>query len=89
MNEVKLAIQAPSFSDLQKADTGTKPSYEYIPPTKKIDTINKSLKDINLPIHAKEKPNAERLVPFVEQIIQKHLNQPDPRIKRDKKSDSL
>ena len=25
----------------------------------------------------------------VEQIIQKHLNQPDPRIKRDKKSDAL
>ena len=43
------------------------------------------LKDIDLPIHPKEKPNAERLVPFVEQIIQKHLNQPDPRMKRDKK----
>lgn len=44
-----------------------------------------SLKDIDLPIHPKEKLNAERLVPFVEQIIQKHLNQPDPRITRDKK----
>ncbi len=43
------------------------------------------LKDIVLPIHPKEKPNAERLVPFVEQIIQKHLNQPDPRIIRDRK----
>ena len=43
------------------------------------------LKDIVLPIHPKVKPNAERLVPFVEQIIQKHLNQPDPRIIRDRK----
>ena len=42
------------------------------------------LKDIVLPIYPKERPNAERLVPFVEQIIQKHLNQPDPRIARDK-----
>jgi N-acetyl sugar amidotransferase len=42
-----------------------------------------SLKNIDLPVHAKMRPNAERLVPFVEQIIQKHLNQPDPRIKRD------
>lgn len=41
------------------------------------------LKNIDLPIHPKEKPNAERLVPFVEQIIQKHLHQPDPRITRD------
>lgn len=46
---------------------------------KKLD----KLKGIDLPIHPKERPNAERLVPFVEQIIQKHLNQPDPRIKRD------
>jgi hypothetical protein len=43
------------------------------------------LKDIVLPIHPKAKPNVERLVPFVEQIIQKHLNQPDPRIIRDRK----
>ena len=42
------------------------------------------LKDIELPIHPKEKPNAERILPFVEQIIQKHLNTPDPRIARDK-----
>jgi N-acetyl sugar amidotransferase len=47
-----------------------------------------ALKDIDLPIHLKEKPNAERLVPFVEQIIQKHLNQPDPRIARDKEGAS-
>lgn len=43
------------------------------------------LKNIDLPIHPKERLNVERLVPFVEQIIQKHLNQPDPRITRDKK----
>jgi len=43
-----------------------------------------SLDNIILPIHPKAKPNAECLVPFVEQIIQKHLNQPDPRIARDK-----
>jgi len=47
-----------------------------------------ALKDIDLPIHLKEKPNTERLVPFVEQIIQKHLNQPDPRIVRDKEEAS-
>ncbi|MBI5447672.1 MAG: N-acetyl sugar amidotransferase [Gammaproteobacteria bacterium] len=47
---------------------------------KKID----ALKDIQLPIHAKSRPNAERIVPFVEQIIQKHLHKPDPRIARDK-----
>ncbi|BAN36694.1 N-acetyl sugar amidotransferase [Sulfuricella denitrificans skB26] len=41
------------------------------------------LKTIDLPIHPKGKPNAERLVPFVEQIIQKHLHQPDPRVTRD------
>lgn len=42
------------------------------------------LKDTELPVHSKERPNAEKLVPFVEQIIQKHLNKPDPRISRDK-----
>jgi len=42
-----------------------------------------ALTNVDLPIHPKVKPNAERLVPFVEQIIQKHLNQPDPRIVRD------
>lgn len=44
----------------------------------------KHLKDIELPVHPKARPNAERLLPFVEQIIEKHLNQPDPRITRDK-----
>lgn len=43
------------------------------------------LRDIDLPVHPKEKPNAELLVPFVEQIIKRHLNQPDPRITRDKR----
>ena len=43
------------------------------------------LKNIELPTKSKTRPNAERLMPFVEQIIQKHLNQPDPRITRDTK----
>ena len=42
-----------------------------------------ALKGIELPVHPKAKPNAEHLVPFVEQIIQKHLHQPDPRVVRD------
>lgn len=46
------------------------------------------LENISLPIHKKEKPNAERLLPFVEQIIQKHLNKPDPRVARDLKEDN-
>ena len=51
--------------------------------TKKLEEI----KDIVLSIHPKQKPNAERLLPFVEQIINKHLNKPDPRIVRDKEED--
>ena len=47
---------------------------------KKVD----QLKDIDLPIHQKKRPNAERTVPFVQQVIQKHLNQLDPRVARDK-----
>lgn len=43
-----------------------------------------SLRGIELPVHAKTRPNAERIVPFVEQIIEKHLNQPDPRVVRDR-----
>ena len=42
------------------------------------------LKGIDLPVHAKVQPNAERVLPFVEQLIEKHLNLPDPRIARDK-----
>ena len=41
------------------------------------------LKSVDLPIHPKERPNAERIVPFVEQIIEKHLNKADPRTKKD------
>jgi N-acetyl sugar amidotransferase len=44
----------------------------------------KGVADIDLPVHPKARPNAERTVPFVEQIIEKHLHQPDPRVKRDK-----
>lgn len=48
---------------------------------KKVDR----LKDIDLPVHPKRRPNAERTVPFVQQVIQKHLNQIDPRVARDNK----
>lgn len=41
------------------------------------------LKDTELPVHPKQRANAERIVPFVEQIIEKHLYEPDPRIARD------
>jgi N-acetyl sugar amidotransferase len=45
------------------------------------------LREVDLPVHPKARPNAELLVPFVEQIIQKHLNKPDPRIARDTQDD--
>lgn len=45
------------------------------------------LRGVELPVHPKERPNAERIVPFVEQIIEKHLNQPDPRVTRDRETD--
>ena len=41
------------------------------------------LEGTELPVHEKATPNAERIVPFVEQIIEKHLYEPDPRIARD------
>lgn len=47
------------------------------------DKKNDILKNIELPIHPKIHKNAEKLIPFVDQIIAKHLNQPDPRIVRD------
>lgn len=46
------------------------------------------LKGIDLPVHKKEKPNAEPIIPFVEQIIQKHLNKPDPRLVKEKDLDN-
>jgi N-acetyl sugar amidotransferase len=48
--------------------------------TKKLER----LQGVELPVHAKEQPNAERVLPFVEQLIEKHLNKPDPRVARDK-----
>lgn len=53
--------------------------------SKKVD----QLRDVKLPVHQKNRPNAELLVPFVEQVIKKHLNKPDPRIVRDSKDDAL
>lgn len=41
------------------------------------------LRGRELPVHPKHQPNAERIVPFVEQLIAKHLNAPDPRVARD------
>lgn len=41
------------------------------------------LKEVELPVHEKSESNAERVTPFVQQIIEKHLGQPDPRVKRD------
>jgi len=50
------------------------------------DLINEKkldkLKDTEIPITIKDRKNAERIVPFVQQIIQKHLGTPDPRIKK-------
>lgn len=42
------------------------------------------LKGIDVPVREKERPNAEETVPFVQQVIRKHLHQPDPRVARDK-----
>ena len=47
--------------------------------TKKVE----ELKMVELPISLKTKQNAEKLVPFVDQIIQKHLGKADPREQSD------
>ena len=41
------------------------------------------LKHSEIPVYNKTSSNLEKIVPFVEQIIDKHLNEPDPRVKRD------
>lgn len=46
-----------------------------------------SLKDISLQVVEKKKPNLEKIKPFTEQIIDKHLNRTDPRIERDRLAD--
>ena len=51
--------------------------------TKRLDEIQ----SIELPIRMKDHENAERTVPFVRQLIEKHLNAPDPRVARDDKAD--
>jgi N-acetyl sugar amidotransferase len=43
----------------------------------------KELANVELPVHAKDHENAERTVPFVRQLIEKHLGKPDPRVARD------
>jgi N-acetyl sugar amidotransferase len=47
----------------------------------------KELQGVELPVHAKDHENAERTVPFVRQIIEKHLGKPDPRVARDEEAD--
>jgi N-acetyl sugar amidotransferase len=47
--------------------------------TKKLDEI----RNMELPIRKKDHENAERTVPFVQQLIEKHLGAPDPRVVRD------
>lgn len=55
------------------------------------DTMKKKkvdlLKGIELPVYPKRRPNAEKTVPFVQQIIEKHLKRSDPRIERDEGTD--
>jgi N-acetyl sugar amidotransferase len=45
------------------------------------------LKGVEVPVRAKMQPNAERIRPFVQQIIDKHLHQPDPRVARDREDE--
>lgn len=40
---------------------------------------HKSLVDVEIPVNLKKRPNREKIVPFVEQIIEKHFNRKDPR----------
>ena len=40
-----------------------------------------SIKDVNLPIKEKDHKNAERILPFVDQVIEKNLYRRDPRVK--------
>lgn len=45
------------------------------------------LRGVELPIRKKDHENAERTVPFVRQIIEKHLGAPDPRVAREEEDD--
>ncbi len=45
----------------------------------------KELHEVNIPVRKKEQQNLEKIKPFVEQIIEKHLKREDPRVLRDKK----
>ena len=42
-----------------------------------------SLKGVSLPIIQRDAPNKERLVPFVQQLIEKHLGRTDARTEGD------
>tara|TARA_Y100000816_G_scaffold265039_1_gene224598 strand:+ start:708 stop:1895 length:1188 start_codon:yes stop_codon:yes gene_type:complete len=45
----------------------------------------KELHEVNIPVRKKEQQNLEKIKPFVEQIIEKHVKREDPRVLRDKK----
>jgi hypothetical protein len=47
--------------------------------TKKLEEI----RNLDLPVREKKHINAEKTVPFVRQLIDKHLGKPDPRVARD------
>jgi len=52
--------------------------------TKKLEEI----RSMELPIRKKMHVNAERTVPFVRQLIDKHLGAPDPRVARDQQAEA-
>jgi len=47
------------------------------------------IKDVKLPVRAKEKPNAEIIKPFAEQLLEKHRKSGDPREKKTKDEDKV
>ncbi len=45
----------------------------------------KDLKHLDVPVRSKDRENAEKTIPFVQQIIAKHLGTPDPRVAREQR----
>lgn len=73
---VKFDRQKPQVMEYFLKNTGmTETSFMKKMNSKKVDP----LKDIELPVSIKNEENSEKLVPFVQQIIEKHLGKPDPR----------
>jgi hypothetical protein len=72
----KFDRQKPQVMEYFLKNTGmTETSFMKKMNSKKVDP----LKDIELPVSIKNEENSEKLVPFVQQIIEKHLGKPDPR----------